>query len=648
MGKESKITSLLTVLSVVFIIITISVFFSMNEFIQKERLIVDNQAQYKQIGLDLQAVSDFLTTQVQTYVVFGEKEYYDAYFNEIDVVRSREKAVEELKLLGASPTELELLNQAKEYSNELSLIEIEAFDAVHSKDIKLAQTLIFGERYKLGKSKINTTLAKFQSLITSKSLTEAQNARQSSAISFFVAALAMLCIIVSIVFSNLMIAKKISAMKRMSAYGLKISRGEVDIDVSEYETNDEFGILATSFSSIISVITRMTKDLKELAVQHELGNIDAKLNVHMYDGAFNNVAQEINHMLLSYVDMITEISESLHKLSDGNFDIVLTKYPGLKSEINLAVDELQSNLTKINSEVLNITNAASNGDFYKKADVSLFKGDWAYMLEHINLMLFVVTDQNNIIEKEREISELKNKFIISMSHEILTPMNAIIGLSEVCAFKEKSESSRDYFVKINTASKNLMVIINDILDFSKMGDPSFQICEENFDLDEAINNTRLIIEDIIRTKDKNLELDVVIHPNIPRLLVGDKDRFCQILKNILHNAVKFTIEGKISLHMSLLGIQPDANGDKKANLSITIQDTGLGMKQEQLDKLFVPFEQFHSSSRTTFQGTGLGMPMTLQLLKLIGGKINVESEVNIGTTVSIEIGFKVYDKGRFR
>ncbi len=646
MGKESKISSLLTVLSVVFIIITISVFFTMNAFIQKERLIVSNQAKYKQIGLDLQAASDFLTTQAQTYVIFGEQEYYNAYFNEIDVVKSREKAIQELAFLGASPTELKLLNQAREYSNELSLLEIQAFDSVHSKDFKLAQTLMFGEQYKLGKSRINSTLEKFQNSVNSRGSTEARNARQASMLAFSVAALVMLCIIASVVFSNLMVTKKITAMKRISQYGLKVSSGDFDVDVSKYQTNDEFGILATSFSSIISMVKGLTKDLKELAVQHELGNIDAKLDVHKYDGAYCDVAQEINNMLLSYVGMITEISESLNKLSDGNFDIALTKYPGKKAEINYAVGELQSNLSRINCEVLNITNAASSGDFYKRANVSLFKGDWAYMLEHINLMLFVVTTaQNKIMEKEREVSDLKNKFVINMSHEIRTPMNAIIGLSEVGAIKEQSQSSRDYFVKINAASKNLMVIINDILDFSKMEDNSIQIREENFNLDEVINDTKLVIEDIIYSKGKNLTFEVDVPSNIPRLLIGDKDRVCQILKNILDNAVKFTTDGQVSLHFSLLGMDTDTSGGKKAYLSIIIQDTGIGMKQEQLDKLFVPFEQFHSSSsRTTFEGTGLGMAITLQLLKLIGGKINVKSEVLVGTTVSIEIGFKVYEK----
>ncbi len=242
-------------------------------------------------------------------------------------------------------------------------------------------------------------------------------------------------------------------------------------------------------------------------------------------------------------------------------------------------------------------------------------------------------------EKEREANQIKSRFVINMSHEIRTPMNAVIGLSEIALMKNFNKEADNSFRKINTSAKNLLSIINDVLDFSKIEAKKLELFEEEFVLEETLANASLMASQRIGAKQVEmlLQLDV----SIPSVLYGDKTRLWQILKNLLDNSAKFTNQGHIVLSATH---NPALTTGGKTLITFTVMDTGFGMSQEQLDKLYVPFEQFHRSLANTSTGTGLGMTITKQLVELMGGTLKVESQTGVGTTTTVIIPLKAATK----
>ncbi len=246
----------------------------------------------------------------------------------------------------------------------------------------------------------------------------------------------------------------------------------------------------------------------------------------------------------------------------------------------------------------------------------------------------------NAADKEKEANQLKSRFLVNMSHEIRTPMNAIIGLSQIALMKEQTKENIESYRKINNSSKNLLTIINDILDFSKIEAEKLELMEDEFNLEDVISNAFLVSSE--RIGNKKIEMLLDMQASVPYELIGDKTRLWQVLKNLLDNAAKYTKEGRIILSVSLAQKAPDTN---KVYLHFRVKDTGLGISKEHQQKLFKPFEQFHKVLSAT-SGTGLGMSITKQLVELMGGTIEVESEINVGTTIDVLIGFKKLNKAQ--
>ncbi len=243
-----------------------------------------------------------------------------------------------------------------------------------------------------------------------------------------------------------------------------------------------------------------------------------------------------------------------------------------------------------------------------------------------------------IADKEKESNKMKGTFLANMSHEIRTPMNAIIGLTEIQLQKDSSKDAHDTLEKVNKSAKILLAIVNDILDFSKMEAHKLDIVNEVFELENTISEALMMISP--RMAEKDVDVLLKLDYNLPNSIYGDKTRLWQILKNVLDNSAKFTDKGSILLDIFLLNQE---NGI--AQICFNIKDTGLGMTSEQLDRLSIPFEQFHLNSEK-LSGTGLGMAITKELVGLMGGTISITSELNIGTETTIIIPFEVIGERR--
>lgn len=242
-------------------------------------------------------------------------------------------------------------------------------------------------------------------------------------------------------------------------------------------------------------------------------------------------------------------------------------------------------------------------------------------------------------EKAREAekaNKAKSLFLANVSHEIRTPMNAICGMTELIQREELTTTAKEYAESIQRAGKTLLSIINDILDFSKIESGKMELVQSNYQLSALVYDIVNMIS--VKLADKDVELKVETNPETPDFLYGDEIRLRQIFINILNNAVKFTDKGIICFQID------SEKKEDKAVLKVKISDTGCGIKEESLEKLFNSFEQFDTRRAKGIEGTGLGLAISRQLLELMDGTIQVESTYGRGTVFTMEIPQKIVEE----
>jgi signal transduction histidine kinase/DNA-binding response OmpR family regulator len=234
-------------------------------------------------------------------------------------------------------------------------------------------------------------------------------------------------------------------------------------------------------------------------------------------------------------------------------------------------------------------------------------------------------DLKSAKNRAESATKSKSKFLANMSHEIRTPMNAVIGMSDLLLQMDPKVEQREYLETIRNSGNALMAIINDILDYSKIDGDKLKLDIKPFDLARCIEVSMDLVA--ASAAEKGLELTYFQDESVPTMLAGDENRLRQILTNLLGNAVKFTERGEVALSVSSSPLQ-----DNKTILNFVIKDTGIGISQENLGKLFQPFTQVDSSTTRYYGGTGLGLAISRKLVEMMGGKISVESAAGKGST----------------
>ena len=237
-------------------------------------------------------------------------------------------------------------------------------------------------------------------------------------------------------------------------------------------------------------------------------------------------------------------------------------------------------------------------------------------------------------EKTRvdQASLVKSDFWATMSHEVRTPMNGIVASCDLAMAEDLSPKVANYLKIIQTSSRTLLLIINDILDFSKLEAGTLELEEVPFSLAELLSKMGSIFRE--QALENNIEFTLDVDPKLPDILVGDRGRFQQILNNLLENGIKFTTEGKVALNIVCLEKQDDG-----VVIECRVRDTGLGLEQDCLHSIFQSFHQPDSSSTRRFGGTGLGLAITRKLAVMMGGRVEVSSQLGQGSLFIVTVRF---------
>ncbi|MGN0599779.1 MAG: response regulator [Oscillospiraceae bacterium] len=255
-----------------------------------------------------------------------------------------------------------------------------------------------------------------------------------------------------------------------------------------------------------------------------------------------------------------------------------------------------------------------------------------------------LTDELEKAKTEAEnASKAKSRFLARMSHEIRTPINAVIGMNEMILRESEEENIRKYAAEVRDSSRMLLNIVNEVLDSSKIESGMMEIVPERYSSAELLNDIYSMMS--VKAKEKKLELVFNISPSIPKELIGDDKRIRQILLNLLSNAVKYTNSGTVTLSVS------GSSDGENAVLHFAVKDTGIGIKQEDIGKIFDEFSRFDASRNKNVEGTGLGMNIVWQLLRLMDSKLEIQSEYEKGSEFSFDLVQKIADSsplGDFR
>lgn len=236
------------------------------------------------------------------------------------------------------------------------------------------------------------------------------------------------------------------------------------------------------------------------------------------------------------------------------------------------------------------------------------------------------------MEEQRAIAanEAMSNFLANMSHEIRTPINAVLGMDEMILRESEDEKIIEYARTIEGAGRTLLSLVNDILDFSKIEAGSMEIVEADYELSSVLNDVVNMVQ--IKAGQKNLELIVDVNPSTPEKLFGDEMRLRQIMINVLNNAVKYTKKGSVTLKITF-----DQLAEDTINLVISITDTGVGIREADMKRLFGKFQRLDQDKNRTVEGSGLGLAIVHNLLELMHGGIDVESVYGEGSTFTITL-----------
>ncbi|MBW4972871.1 response regulator [Roseovarius mucosus] len=280
-----------------------------------------------------------------------------------------------------------------------------------------------------------------------------------------------------------------------------------------------------------------------------------------------------------------------------------------------------------------------NGQYIKLIDQRGHGGDVVSLALNITDTIRYEKELKEARRRAEAANRAKSSFLANMSHEIRTPMNGVVGMAELLMETELTEEQRLFTSTIKNSGEALLVIINDVLDYSKIEAEKLILHAEPFDLERCIHELVTLMQ--VNARDKGLDVLVDYDLFLPTQFVGDPGRIRQIMTNLLGNAVKFTENGHVLVRVT--GVYSDTEG--RASIHVTVEDTGIGIPLDKIDHIFGEFNQVDDERNRKFEGTGLGLAISQKLIRMMGGKIWVESEPGNGSIFGFSISLPVAEVG---
>lgn len=406
--------------------------------------------------------------------------------------------------------------------------------------------------------------------------------------------------------------------------------------------NNEYIYLSASISTIrdfdgsVKAVVCVLRDVSRLRKRE----IDVEENERKYRALFNNTSDAILVTLLTAENKpgnIIEVNETACQMFGySREELLCMKINDLSQEFAIEFDDSSTDEIIRQMESLGEAKTTRKCEGYLSGNRVYFEITTQYfVLNNQYVALAIIHDvtgfrvaQEQILQAKKiaeEASKTKSMFLANMSHEIRTPLNGIIGMSDLLLkVKMSPEEQRETTKTIISCSQNLLHLLNNILDFSKIEAEKVEVVNRVFDLkemaEESVNMYR------IRAKEKNLVIRTDFKDELENWWIGDKIKIQQILNNLINNAVKFTLSGEI-----IVSVNKQSDDGIGSELQFTVSDTGIGIDEKDLKKLFVAFSQVDGSYTRQFGGTGLGLSIAKRLVELMGGRIWVESTHGIGS-----------------
>ena len=339
---------------------------------------------------------------------------------------------------------------------------------------------------------------------------------------------------------------------------------------------------------------------------------------------------------LKFPEALDDTGLSLLDSRDLSYELWRIDPDTLEEQVIAGNSELHKTNTAYLERLVVIHNAEWYFRIYITSSWYEYPETWISLLVALSISLFIafVMQSKRVTEEHaarvQDATQAKSKFLAFMSHEMRTPMNAIIGISGIELENEThSPEVLDAFGRINNSGRSLLGIINDILDLSKVETGKLEIIPVKYEIASLINDTALL--NVMLIGDKNIKLAVKADEALPAVLMGDDLRIKQILNNILSNSIKYTDEGEVAFEVG------SEISENNVELILTVKDTGRGMTQEHLTALYDEYAMFGKDTDRKTEGTGLGMSITKRLVEMMRGRIDVESEPGVGSTFTVRL-----------
>ena len=433
------------------------------------------------------------------------------------------------------------------------------------------------------------------------------------------------------------------------------ANGEIVI-VSPYIDAQTGNVIISIGKSLTDPNNALALDLTLSGVQETAENIN--INGNGYGFIMNNDGMVIAHpdkdengKMYNELPKWKDLYEKVTSIRKGNFDMMIDGeactvfVDEVMDQWHLVIVTKSSELLEVPMNLLVVSILITLLVFGITSATYIFGYRYERRVND-NLEKMKETEQRReyeakILKLEKSAADTANKaksdFLADMSHEIRTPINAVLGMNEMILRESEDESIQDYASNIKKAGNTLLSIINTILDFSKIEDGMMHLVPVEFDMVDMLDGLVHSIDE--RAREKDLEFIVNVEERIPEKLCGDDVRITQVIMNLLTNAVKYTEKGSVTLRLSETN-----ETDNKVNLLVEVIDTGIGIKEEDLDKLAISFERIEEKRNRHIEGTGLGISIVTKLLAMMDSELKVESVYGKGSRFYFELELEVADR----